>query len=546
MTEIPDVKLDAGLVVKDRYVIVRLLGAGGMGAVYEARDQVLDKRVALKILHASIAGDPHIHARFLQEARAASALDHPHVVKSLDFGTHEGAPFLVMEFLEGESFADLLAREGALSPVRALSLLEPVARAIERAHRTGIIHRDIKPDNVFLARGEQGDECVPKLVDFGIARRTQTAELRLTKTSVAMGTPFYMPPEQAMGAKDVSAAADQYAFAVMLYEAVAKSFPHDGESYNELIVNKVTREPRPLNEIQPGIPSPFRDVVMRALSREPAARYPSMDAFRQALLEAIGQPLPPATNAGNAGSPDGHGQRGAFDDTIARSPSMETDTRKRSMTSVRGVEKSVIAPSTVPTDGKRSRRIAAIAGALAFVAVAGFGASRLIGGDRATPMTLTVTNTPAGSAYALAVGEHLADAQGPAAPLARRTVRISVVPASATITADGVLVGTGSATMQVESGRAVSLRLQAPGHLARTEDLRVETDQSIERVLQRAPSPADTAPSAQTVSAVRQPNAPRAPTGAPELRRQERRQERREERRLRRTGIQLDQTIPGS
>lgn len=281
------------LVVANRYTIVRPIGTGGMGTVYEATDSVLAKRVALKILHPNDHDHDYVHARFLQEARAASAIDHPNVVKCLDFGTHAGGPFIVMEFLRGESFAEVLADEGPLSAPRALSLLDPVARALDRVHRMGIIHRDIKPENVFLADAELPGLCVPKLLDFGIAKRLYTADPMLTNGAVALGTPFYMPPEQVLDARQVSAAADQYAFAVMLYEAVAGCGPHDGKSYNELIIQKATLDPRPLSESSPSVPRGFAEALLRGLARDPAARYPSMEAFRQALAEGLGGELPP-------------------------------------------------------------------------------------------------------------------------------------------------------------------------------------------------------------------------------------------------------------
>ncbi len=551
MTDTTEANLSAGLVLKDRYRIVRLIGAGGMGAVYEARDLLLDKRVALKILHPSGASDGQLHARFLREAQAASALDHPHVVKSLDFGAHDGAPFLVMEFLEGESFADLLAREGPLSPVRALSLLEPVARAIERAHREGIIHRDIKPDNVFLARGDGPEACIPKLVDFGIAKRTQVEELRLTRTSVAIGTPFYMPPEQAMGAKDVTAAADQYAFSVMLYESVANDFPHGGDSYNELIVNKVTRDPRPLNEIQPELPAAFHDAIMRALAREPSQRYPSMDAFRQALLASVGQALPPPTNARSGVAGIAGARSAEFDDTIQRGHASATDTRKRSMTSVRGVEKSVHNAPTPRPGRSRARWIGIALGALALLGLTGLGGSRLLLGADADSTSVRVTHLPNGrTEYAIVRERDLPDAAVPTAqpsPSAVRTVRIRVTPASATITADGELVGTGAATLEVPSGHRLALGLRAPGYTPRSEDLLVDTDQSLERVLQRAPAPTRP-PATVTTSA---PQAPAITSVTPSIVRpapstesaHERAVRRHDARRLRRTGVLLDQSL---
>lgn len=500
MADNGEAALSNGTVIKDRYTIVRLLGAGGMGAVYEAKDTVLDKRVALKILHKDIAQDEQMNARFIQEARAASAFKHRNVVESLDFGAHEGAPFLVMEFLEGEAFADLLQRHKTITPERAVALLEPIARALSRAHQAGIIHRDVKPDNVYLAKGDHEDECVPKLVDFGIAKRTTEGELRLTKTSVAMGTPFYMPPEQAMGARDVTASADQYAFAAMLYEAVSGKFPHDGESYNALIINKVTKEPMPLTDAVPGINSTFAAVVMKALAREPSARYPSMLDLRDALVESIGGKVDRASSTGNVPavrvtdrdastakalpSPITSSSSIGEMQTITSMSAAELTASKTAIPadSVAGVERpSVLQPA--PTAASKSNTGMIVGGlvALAVVAGGGFALSRR-GSANAANEAPRATSTNAGQSNNSAT--------------ARRTLRVRVEPASASIQVDGREVGRGAATFEAASGTEVELRLSADGRVPRSERLRLDSDQSIERVLEALPSSA-TASAAQ-------------------------------------------------
>jgi serine/threonine-protein kinase len=505
--------LSNGTVIKDRYTIVRLLGAGGMGAVYEAKDTVLDKRVALKILHKAIAQDEQMNARFIQEARAASAFKHRHVVESLDFGAHEGAPFLVMEFLEGESFADLLQRHKTITPERAVALLEPIARALSRAHQAGIIHRDVKPDNIYLAKGDHDDECVPKLVDFGIAKRTTEGELRLTKTSVAMGTPFYMPPEQAMGARDVTASADQYAFAAMLFEAVSGKFPHDGESYNALIINKVTKEPLALTEAAPGINPAFAAVVMKALSREPGARYRSMTELRDALVESVGGKVDRASSTGSlpvvrVTDRDASTAKALPIPAISASNIGETrssigvtsvgiDAPKAGIPadSVAGVERpSVLQPA--PSSAKSNTGL--IVGGLVALAVLGGGGFALSKRSAANASTDAPRTT--------------GPAVQPQAPVARRTLRVRVTPETASIQVDGREVGRGNATFEAPAGTEVELRLNADGRVPRSERLRLDADQSIERVLEPLPSAttASDTNAAQTAAPTRTPTAGRS------------------------------------
>lgn len=549
MTEKAHEALAQGTVIKDRYKIVRLLGSGGMGAVYEARDQVLDKRVALKILHREIADDPQMNARFVQEARAASAFKHRNVVESLDFGAHNDAPFLVMEFLEGESFAELLEREQPLEPARALSLLEPIARALARAHQHGIIHRDVKPDNVFLARGDHEGECVPKLVDFGIAKRTAEGELRLTKTSVAMGTPFYMAPEQAMGAKDVTAAADQYAFAAMLYESVSGKVPHDGSSYNELIINKVTKDPAPLSSVKPEIPGAFAAVVMRALSRDPSARFSSMVELRDALVASLGgqveapmmtgpHPALPASSADRDAGTAPALPRSKLEPSLAVTVASGSTSHSKTpaatsapehpsavpVSTVAGVER----PSLDPTRGRQQ----ASRGALI---LGGIVASMLVLGGVGLAMRKPPSSAQSASS--------MPSTQATLSPASRR-LQVRVEPPEAVILVDGREIGRGSATFEAPHGRSIELTMRAEGRVTRVESLRLDGDLNLERVLEALPSATvarAVEPDASAASATRTTPSARVGRGA--------------DRppptvhvggvRLGRTGVQLDLSLPG-
>jgi len=263
------------------YEIVRAIGAGGMGAVYEAVHTGLKKRVALKTLHAAVSGNEEVMARFLREGEAASRIRHPNVVDVTDLGVQDGTPFLVMEYLEGESLSRLIIREAPLSVERTLALLLPVISAVSTAHDEGVIHRDLKPENIFLAKTRLG-QIEPKLLDFGISKVASTADL--TKTASFLGTPQYISPEQAQGSKHVDGRADQYALGVILMKCTTGVLPATSDNLLALLhkvaLGQLTR-PR---EVMPELSEAFEAILLRAMALEPAGRFPHVAALGEALL----------------------------------------------------------------------------------------------------------------------------------------------------------------------------------------------------------------------------------------------------------------------
>ncbi len=271
-------------VIGGKYKIIRLLGEGGMGGVYEAENELTHKRVAIKWLHPSLASSRDAVQRLLREAQACARVRHPHVVDVYDVGQEDDSIFLVMEYLEGETLRILLARREL--PLDAMiGLLIPAMRGVAAVHAQGIIHRDIKPDNIFLARVPDYASPVPKVLDFGISKvDSRQGEMdTLTQSGVTMGTPLYMSFEQLSGAKDADARSDIYAFGVILYEAATGQPPFDADSFAALAVKVATTTPTLPRVLAPGIDPQLEAVIMKAMARDRAQRFASLDELIEEL-----------------------------------------------------------------------------------------------------------------------------------------------------------------------------------------------------------------------------------------------------------------------
>ncbi len=281
----PDASL-LGSVFADKYRIVREIGRGGMGVVFEAEHVQLAKRVAIKLMLEKYAHDAEAIARFQREALAASRIGNPHIIDVSDIGTApDGRSFVVMELLTGAPLSTVLERTGPMPPRRAIAIMRQVLRAVGAAHAKGIIHRDLKPDNIFLI-GQDDEQDFVKLLDFGISKvldlDEQVAFTKLTTTGVVMGTPLYMAPEQAMG-NVVEASADIYACGVILYELLAGRPPFQGANYAVLVAKLLTAPPEDLATLRPGLPLALVRAVHRALDKEPAGRFKTAEQFAASL-----------------------------------------------------------------------------------------------------------------------------------------------------------------------------------------------------------------------------------------------------------------------
>jgi serine/threonine-protein kinase len=280
-----------GTVLEGAYRITRLIGEGGMGAVYEAVQLRLNKRVAIKLMARDLAANREALARFHREAEITSHLGHPHLVTVIDFGQAEsGEPYLVMEYLEGEDLDHRLRRVSRMPIETVVHVVRQVASALNAAHDQGVVHRDLKPGNVFLVQ-VPGEPDFVKVLDFGISKM-KAARTQLTSASAVMGTPNYMSPEQATGMlDDIDHHADQWALACIAWEMLLGRCPFVADEAAALLYQIINLDPHPLAPRVPGLPSAVETVLRRALRKRPAERFSSMREFSRELeAAAFGRP----------------------------------------------------------------------------------------------------------------------------------------------------------------------------------------------------------------------------------------------------------------
>jgi len=272
----------------NRYRVLRRLGGGGMADVYVAEQAQLSRRVVIKVLHTHLARDPEVAERFRREAEAAAKLVHPHICGIHDYGATQDAVFTVMPYLEGGSFGDLIMKQRCVDPARAATIASQVACALDYAHRRGVFHRDVKPDNVLF--DEDGNAM---LTDFGIA--TARFHGRLTASGRAMGTPHYMSPEQAMG-KLIDGRSDIYAIGIILYEALVGFPPFDGGDSFAVSYKQVHEMPVAPAEVNSRVPPELSAIVMKCLAKQPAARFSRGFELADALMASL-RSLPETPNS---------------------------------------------------------------------------------------------------------------------------------------------------------------------------------------------------------------------------------------------------------
>lgn len=277
-----------GTLLDGQYQVEEFLGKGGMGAVYRARHSRLGDMVAIKILPLHLSANPEYQRRFVREGQAARLFRHPNAVAVFDLReTSDGLLYMVQEFVNGQTLTKELKKRRVFSPTEAFYLLAPVMGALQAAHQSGVIHRDLKPDNIMIGTDAEGNQLV-KLLDLGIAKIRETSDITaLTMTGQLLGTPFYMSPEQWDGTDDIDGRADIYSLGIILYELISGKRPFEGKTLESLAYLHTFTKARPLHELRSAIPYNFSRIIERAMEKERDLRPPTMLAFMEELRQAI-------------------------------------------------------------------------------------------------------------------------------------------------------------------------------------------------------------------------------------------------------------------
>jgi eukaryotic-like serine/threonine-protein kinase len=453
------------------YTVQERLGAGAFGAVYRAHHPVLGRDVAIKILHRSVSSNQDIVGRFLAEARAVNQIRHRNIIDIFGFGQlPDGRHYYVMECLEGEPLDRLLERTGSMAPQEAIPILHAIARALDAAHAQGIVHRDLKAENVFLARS--GGETYPKLLDFGIAKLISSDEqgTSRTRSGIQVGTPYAMAPEQCRGVA-IDGRADVYALGVLAHRMMTGSLPFDGETAMDVIMKHMTAKPPTMSSVVRDLPSALDKPVLKMLAKDPSDRFARASEAVDALAEVA--------------------ERVCVGFMLeARSPgtSQATGIPSRARATMRSA---LLAAEPI----RRSRASYAL-GILAVV-VAGVASWRAGASHEETSAKLEAPAAAVGQPEpSVAPAPSPNPIQAPALP-ATYLVQVAVTPATAKIFLDGEAAGEGEARFEIARDRTIRLEARDSGFKTRSEELAVHEAMRIEWALEPAPARPSAAPVAK-------------------------------------------------
>ena len=459
------------------YRVTSLLGEGGMGVVYLAQHPVFGRKVAIKLLHAVLARDQDIVARFFNEARAIHMVAHENIVEILDFGqTPDGQPYFIMEYLSGESLTEAIAR-GPMTPEQVEAIAVQMCRALGAAHAKGIVHRDLKPHNVQLVIKADGALQV-KILDFGVAKILASpdgASSVKTRTGSLMGTPLYMSPEQCKGAGVLDHRTDIYSLGVILFEMLSGRPPFNAEGVGELFAKHMLEDPPQVTDFAPHAPPHMAAAIMKSLAKDPAARFQTMEDYRKAIVGEVKVTVPPASPGGmrRLSNPAAN--------TMAQTVSSRATTSTLSSASSEIEDELALKP-------KRTKLFVAVGGGAALLAVGFFALSKPKAPPPAPPVATTTTAVKP------------PPPQPPPAPVKKTvTIRFEADPAGAHVfrKKDDKDLGVVPVEIQLAKDAAktgpdgLAYILRLPGYKERPLTADVNTDRTFHVSLEKAPAAVD-------------------------------------------------------